>query len=261
MPIPGLGALGHSESDESSFVIRVKDNLLSVKVKAVPLKNVLTEIANQTCIKVTLYVPTEEPLSVEFSDVPLDKGLKRLTRDYSSVFLYGSQKGHEPEIKEVIIYARTDSGGGKRTRPETVASGRPRNPPSRNVKRSHSAVQDKGLLDKDPVVRKNAVGSLAESEDDSAILHLGKVLGKDNDEDIRASAAEALGELGDERAIIPLIQALRDKNAGVRESAVDALCDIGGENVIRALKGCVSDRDEDLKKVATEALKRLEAGE
>ena len=261
IPISGLGASGHSKTDEAFFVVRVKDNVLSVKVRDIPLKKVLTEIANQTSIKVTLYVPTEEPLSVDFSDVPLEKGLKRLTRDYSSVFIYGSERGEEPEIREVIIYAKTGSSPEKRTGPRTMASRKPSKLPSEDFKSSPLESQVKDLRDKDPSVRKKALEALAGSGDDRAIIHLGKVLVKDKNDDVRATAAGALGELGDERAVVPLIQALGDKNARVRESAADALCQIGGENVIRALEGCLSNKGEDLRKIAADALKMLKAGE
>ena len=46
---------------------------------------------------------------------------------------------------------------------------------------------------------------------------------KDQDKDIRAIAADALGELEDARAVEPLIACLKDQNSDVRYSAADAL--------------------------------------
>ncbi len=42
-------------------------------------------------------------------------------------------------------------------------------------------------------------------------------------------AAKALGVLGDESAVEPLVLALKDKNSEVRESAAEALGKIGGD--------------------------------
>ena len=46
---------------------------------------------------------------------------------------------------------------------------------------------------------------------------------KDEDQEDRALLAKALGEIGDERAVEPLIQALKDDFLKVREVAKKAL--------------------------------------
>jgi HEAT repeat protein len=98
----------------------------------------------------------------------------------------------------------------------------------------------------------------------------------------RRAAAEALAE-GDERALYPLIRALRDENAGVQDAAMRALISIGGEAaaymtlpllrenanlrntaliiltaigpvVVPLLKVLLSDRDEDVRKFALDLI-------
>ena len=61
------------------------------------------------------------------------------------------------------------------------------------------------------------------------VSHLTKQL-KDRDWRVRRSAAEALGEVGDKRAVEPLIEALQDKDRRVRNAAVWALEEITGED-------------------------------
>ena len=46
---------------------------------------------------------------------------------------------------------------------------------------------------------------------------------KDEYPGVRLAAAKALGEIGDESAVDPLIQALKDDNKGVRTAALEAL--------------------------------------
>lgn len=53
---------------------------------------------------------------------------------------------------------------------------------------------------------------------------------------VRRSAAEALGKIGDTRAVEPLIVALGDENGDVRWQAVQALRRIGTTKAWAALK-------------------------
>ena len=51
---------------------------------------------------------------------------------------------------------------------------------------------------------------------------------KDKDSNVREAAAEALGELGDKRAVKPLLTALKkDKDSNVRDAAAKALGKLG----------------------------------
>ncbi len=52
--------------------------------------------------------------------------------------------------------------------------------------------------------------------DKRAVLPLIEAL-KDEDEDVRKEAAEALGELEDKRAVVPLIEALKDEDVEMSE--------------------------------------------
>jgi HEAT repeat protein len=74
---------------------------------------------------------------------------------------------------------------------------------------------------------------------------------KDEDENVRYSAAKALRWIGDERAVEPLIEALKDEDENVRYSAAKALGlmdSISVEPLIEALK------DEDVRGYAAYAL-------
>ena len=51
----------------------------------------------------------------------------------------------------------------------------------------------------------------------------------------------ALGEIGDSRAIEPLIQALKDKDKYIREWAADALGEIGNERAVEPLIEALKD--------------------
>jgi HEAT repeat protein len=84
---------------------------------------------------------------------------------------------------------------------------------------------------------------------------------KDEDPGVRGSAAEALGEIGDPRAVGPLINALKDKSLGVRAwgvrvAATEALGKIGDPRAIEFLKELLTEKDS--YSVGKEAQKALD---
>jgi HEAT repeat protein len=67
---------------------------------------------------------------------------------------------------------------------------------------------------------------------------------RDENGDVRKSAAEALGKIGDKRAIEPLIKALGDENGDVRESAAEVLGKIGDKRAVEPLLKALEDENE-----------------
>ena len=95
------------------------------------------------------------------------------------------------------------------------------------------------LKDKDSKVRKKSAEALGSIGDMRAVEPLIEAL-KDEDENVRENAAKALGQIKDVKAVEPLIVALEDKDSGVRRYAAAALGNIGDakavESLIEALK-------------------------
>jgi HEAT repeat protein len=86
-----------------------------------------------------------------------------------------------------------------------------------------TAIADKG---KDTWIRMECVDILAEIGDKKAVEPLINAL-KDKDAFVRQAAAKSLGKMSDTRAIEPLIKVLDDKVSTVREAAAEALEIIG----------------------------------
>jgi HEAT repeat protein len=74
---------------------------------------------------------------------------------------------------------------------------------------------------------------------------------------VRRDAAEALGELGDARAVEPLIAALKDRNSDVRVAAIRALVRLVDGRAIEPLIAALKDEDNDVRSAAAEALGQL----
>ena len=74
-----------------------------------------------------------------------------------------------------------------------------------------------------------------------------------------ADAAEALGVLGDSRAVVPLTQALlEDEDSSVRRSAAEALGEIGDIRAVEALTQALEDEDASVRFWAERALEKIQ---
>ena len=110
---------------------------------------------------------------------------------------------------------------------------------------------------RDTGARMTAVAELGRSRDPNAREPLLAAL-RDTNRDVRWTAIEALGELGDRRAVRPLVDYLRRKEAyrwGKRLVA-NALGAIGGPDAIEALSTMLSDPDPFVRRCAALALLR-----
>ncbi|MCL4250614.1 MAG: HEAT repeat domain-containing protein [Anaerolineae bacterium] len=80
---------------------------------------------------------------------------------------------------------------------------------------------------------------------------------RDPDEDLRRSSAIALGQLGDVRAMSPLIDALRDSNARVRGSTVNSLGLLRDARVVLPLNEALRDPEASVRRSAAQMLGKL----
>ena len=79
---------------------------------------------------------------------------------------------------------------------------------------------------------------------------------KDKDSDVREVAAEVLVKIG-EPAVEPLIRALKDENQFVRWGAAMALGEIGDKRAVEPLINALKDEDSDVRMEAAEALDQM----
>lgn len=113
----------------------------------------------------------------------------------------------------------------------------------------------KALSDKDWCARATAAGALGRIGDVKAVEPLIQALG-DPEFDVRAEATEALGKFGDVRVMEPLFQAVKDEERGLQCLAVSALGNIGApalDYLIQALS-IEGSRQWDIRERAVQAL-------
>ena len=80
---------------------------------------------------------------------------------------------------------------------------------------------------------------------------------RDSNPSVRRTAAAALGELADLRAVEPLIAALKDESGWVRRDAAEALGKLGDRRALEPLAELLDDIETDARLAAAEALKQL----
>jgi len=112
------------------------------------------------------------------------------------------------------------------------------------------------LQDSSAEVRGAAAQALGELRDNRAVAPLIKSLG-DKDVEVRQHAAHALGEIRDASAAGALIQAVKDPNPGVRESAIVALANMRSTDALNAILEAMKDADPAVRKAAVEALAQI----
>jgi len=98
------------------------------------------------------------------------------------------------------------------------------------------------LKDKNRNVRSSAASALGDIKDTRAVEPLIAAL-KDKNSIVRRLAASALAKIMDTRAVVPLIAALKDKDADVRACAAWALGDIKDSRAVEPLIAALKDKD------------------
>jgi len=231
------------KTDKGSFsVAQVREGLLTVKVRNIPLKRVLEKIAGQTGIKLVFNGQTDAVISADITDIPLEKGLRRLIRDMNYAFIYGSEetKRGRSEIREIIIYPEAEESPLKAIRPPPMSTPE-RRPPEKPEEVPPEALFD-ALRDERPEVREEAVHRLSKfGKDERVVKHLGETL-LFYDEKHKTGEEKTPGD---------------PRDRSVKMSIVKTLGEIGGEEVIRTLKRALKDEDEDVRRAAAESLEIL----
>ncbi|MDI6720349.1 MAG: HEAT repeat domain-containing protein [Methanomicrobiales archaeon] len=144
---------------------------------------------------------------------------------------------------------RSGEEGDVRNHPEITARIR-----SLRRERSHADLV-RGLKSSNPDIRNTAAERLGELGDPQAVNLLAEAL-DDPDPGVRWKAAEALGKLG-APAVDPLLIALRGGDVDVRWKAAVALGDIGDPRAIAPLADLLDDEDRYVRTRAADALGRI----
>jgi len=236
-------------------LVRIANNLLTVKVHDASVEELIEEIARQSGLNIVWYGTISERITLDFQGLALDQALARILRRHS--FALASAQGGE--------------GEGTAARPRKLwiipkgAEGSPPQAAAANESERDDVLQDESLditlliaalRSEDSWEREEAVEALGEIGGPESAQFLGVAL-TDEDEDVRQAAIAALAHIGGDRAAQVLAVALEDEDEWFREEAVEALGEIGGNSAIRLLEQALSDEYEGVRDTAEELLEEL----
>lgn len=110
------------------------------------------------------------------------------------------------------------------------------------------------LKDENRTIREAAVKALGELGDARAVDPLIEVLKGDSDSGIRESAAISLGMIKDERALVPLLEALQGEDEHARSGAANGLGWLGDPRSVDALNQALQDEFYEVRGLAAMSL-------
>ncbi|MBN1565186.1 MAG: HEAT repeat domain-containing protein [Anaerolineae bacterium] len=123
--------------------------------------------------------------------------------------------------------------------------------------RSNVKGLSKALSHKNYEIRAKAADALGDLGDKAAVESLRSALLYDSEGRVRQAAAYALGDIGAEEAISPLCRAIEDQDNYVRSAAAMSLGKLGGPQAVAALIKAQGDTAENVRKTVTNALNKL----
>jgi hypothetical protein len=222
---------GEAPTSTGTMEVTVREGRLSVNLRDAPLADVFRLIGQEAGLRVHLDGQFRTTITTTFTGLPLESGIRRLTRGHSSSFAYGPppHPGRTGHLTEIWII---ESSPG-------VASTAP----------AHLRAR---------ATRLASVARLGQRRDDGAVTDLRRILGEDPDPVVRTRAAMALSRPGDARATPALTAALGDQHPSVRIQAVHGLRRVEGEGAAEALgRVLLTDPDPSVRRAAAWTLAAL----
>lgn len=242
---------------QAPFAIEFANDRLSVKIEGIALRELLREIARQSGLTVMVSGPLEERVTIEFQQLLLDKGLRRILRRQNFVVEYAVPRHDEPPSTHArpktlwVVAKGTPSHRMQHLVVETRRAGATDEVDPVDIRKWQAASKSEDVIDS-----VNAIEALGDSEHPDAVLSLRSAL-TDEDEEVREAAIAALTEIGGEAAANALSIALRDDDVALREDAVAALGIIGGEAAAQALSIALYDGDVSIREDALAVLAEI----
>lgn len=232
-----------------------KEGRLSVSVHKSSLEWVLEEISRKGGVAIMRAEGVgEERISIQFQNLPLDEGLRRILKDHDAFFFYG--------VEETSAGVREKSTGGKASAalralwvyPKGQARGLAPVPPETWA--STKEFEQK-LTDPNPEVRARAVYTLIERKGDQALDAVLQAL-IDRDDQVRTRALYgALSSGVDVPADFLSDLALHDKSSDVRFLALQGLAENPNARTVAEL--ALGDPNEHVRLKAEEILLQLDS--
>ncbi|MBI2487131.1 MAG: hypothetical protein HYW01_09265 [Deltaproteobacteria bacterium] len=93
------------QKPEFSFVLTIKDSLISLKAKDAPLKEIVEDIGSRMGIKVISKIPVEQKVTLQIEKLPLETVIERL-REYADMAYIRDSEKKESKITKILLFLK-----------------------------------------------------------------------------------------------------------------------------------------------------------
>src|SRR5919109_2569497 len=109
LPIRGMPGTG--EGSSGNLIIRMEQDMLTVKANEVPQRRILEGLARRLKFELIIAGPLEDRRSLDIEGRPWEEVLRRALSPASWAFFYDSSGG-EPRLAKVFVFPAKEGGSG-----------------------------------------------------------------------------------------------------------------------------------------------------
>src|SRR5262245_12194935 len=245
-----LCAHGAEPTPPTLLTVEVDRGTVTVDIRNARLAQVLRVIGERAGIEVTVRGDVSRPLTQSFAGVPLEEGLRRLTRGYSLVLTHAAAPGTSRAHRLTRVWVLGDA-----STPDTFAAATPTPEPLAEPRRqAHrplggssqaarhgvlaSARTSEAVRESQGAEWTQAIQMFTDAADrgsEAAVALLGDIIASEADAAVRLQAVAALGRLTGVVVEPVLTDALGDTDVAVRVRAIRGLRGVGTDTAVQSL--------------------------
>src|SRR5262245_13526043 len=268
-----LRAHGADTTPPTLLTEEVDRGTVTVNIRNAPLAQVLRVIGERAGIEVTVRGDVSRPLTQSFAGVPLEEGLRRLTRGYSLVLTHTAAPGPSRAPRLTRVWVLGDASTPDTFTAATTTPG-PLGEPRRQAHgplggssqaarhgvlasaRTSEAAPESQWAEWTQAIQ--AFTDAADRGSAAAVVLLGDIMASEADAAVRYQAVAALGRLTGVEVEPLLTDALGDTDVAVRVRAIRGLRGVGTDTAVQALTDVVvGDPEPQVRLAAVSALLSL----
>jgi len=230
---------------------------LSVTAAKVPLSQVIHEVARQCGLHVRGSQELKEQVSVHFSRLPLEEGLRSLLAGVDYALLGDASTPEKARQAQLVIFGHRPTGATSTSSPpKPVGTIVVPNTPPKEASTEDVQTLAKKVLSPDPTVQSQAFENLAAKNPQKAVEALQNAL-KTDQPSVRLQALQLLDEFdqADPQVVFDSLRsALGDQDPRFKDYAIQALARRGGQDAIGLLRQAFADPDPSIRLAVLESV-------
>ena len=204
------------------------NRLLTLRAERVPLSKILESVAREAGIEITPSPHSEEMVSLQFSDIPLEEGLKKIMRKTNYALIY-EKEGAQPDserLRMVIFYPEDGNRSvSMNFRQERVNRTVREDDSQRDESVDEVTAEDTEINKEESdqpdddnngnTTYRELAAFLVNQDDGELKSRVGEALRGAPDTSFKERLVKALGQIGEEKVMSRLEEAIRDDDETV----------------------------------------------